>query len=65
MTRDHELGGAVAIAAVAAMIAVLFAGSTVLTPLYVIFCGNALPVIGIGILSTVTSATTASLALPA
>ncbi|MER8830860.1 MFS transporter [Mesorhizobium sp. M0938] len=37
MTRDHELAGAAAICAVAAMIAVLFAGSTVLTPLYVIY----------------------------
>ncbi|CAN7508957.1 MFS transporter [Mesorhizobium sp. LjNodule214] len=37
MTRDNELGGGAAIAAVAAMIAVLFAGSTALTPLYVIY----------------------------
>lgn len=37
MTRDNELGGAAAKAAVAAMIAVLFAGSTALTPLYVIY----------------------------
>ncbi|TIT48663.1 MAG: MFS transporter, partial [Mesorhizobium sp.] len=37
MTRDNELGGRAAMAAVAAMIAVLFAGSTVLTPLYVIY----------------------------
>ncbi|RUU43212.1 MFS transporter [Mesorhizobium sp. M6A.T.Ce.TU.002.03.1.1] len=37
MTRDNELGGRAAMAAVAAMIAVLFAGRTVLTPLYVIY----------------------------
>ena len=37
VTRDHELGGGVAMAAVAAMIAALFAGSTALTPLYVIY----------------------------
>ena len=37
MTRDHELGGRAAKAAVAAMIAALFAGSTALTPLYVIY----------------------------
>ncbi|MER9562133.1 MFS transporter [Mesorhizobium sp. M0571] len=37
MTRDHELGGNAAAAAVAAMIAALFAGSTALTPLYVIY----------------------------
>ncbi|AZO67572.1 MULTISPECIES: MFS transporter [unclassified Mesorhizobium] len=37
MTCDNELGGRAAMAAVAAMIAVLFAGSTVLTPLYVIY----------------------------
>ncbi|MEZ2330443.1 MFS transporter [Mesorhizobium sp. RCC_202] len=37
MTRDHELGGGAAMTAIAAMIAALFAGSTVLTPLYVIY----------------------------
>ncbi|MDX8479492.1 MFS transporter [Mesorhizobium sp. VK24D] len=37
MTRDNELGGGVAMVAVAAMIAALFAGSTALTPLYVIY----------------------------
>ncbi|RWF46129.1 MAG: MFS transporter, partial [Mesorhizobium sp.] len=37
MTRDHELGGRTAKAAVAAMIAALFAGSTALTPLYIIY----------------------------
>lgn len=37
VTRDHELGGGAAMAAVAAMIAALFAGSTALTPLYVIY----------------------------
>ncbi|WP_083354949.1 MFS transporter [Mesorhizobium sp. ORS 3428] len=37
MTRDNELGGGVAMLAVAAMIAALFAGSTALTPLYVIY----------------------------
>ncbi|PBB95455.1 MFS transporter [Mesorhizobium sp. WSM3862] len=37
MKRDNELGGGVARAAVAAMIAALFAGSTALTPLYVIY----------------------------
>ncbi|MDX8505845.1 MFS transporter [Mesorhizobium captivum] len=37
LTRDNELGGGVAMAAVAAMIAALFAGSTALTPLYVIY----------------------------
>jgi MFS family permease len=37
LTRDNELGGGAAMAAVAAMIAVLFAGSTALTPLYVIY----------------------------
>ncbi|MER8417240.1 MFS transporter [Mesorhizobium sp. M1428] len=37
MTRDHELGGRAAAAAVAAMIAALFAGSTALTPLYIIY----------------------------
>ena len=37
MTRDHELGGGAAMTAVAAMIAALFAGSTALTPLYVIY----------------------------
>ena len=35
MTRDN--GGTAAMTAVAAMIAVLFAGSTVLTPLYIIY----------------------------
>ena len=35
--RANELGGAAAKAAVAAMIAALFAGSTALTPLYVIY----------------------------
>src|SRR5438128_11824761 len=35
MTRDNELGGGAATAAVAAMIAILFAGSTALTPLSV------------------------------
>ena len=37
ITRDHELGGRAAKAAVSAMIAALFAGSTALTPLYVIY----------------------------
>lgn len=37
MTRNHELGGRAAKAAVAAMIAALFAGSTALTPLYIIY----------------------------
>ncbi|MER8407301.1 MFS transporter [Mesorhizobium sp. M0185] len=37
MTRDYELGGRVAAATVAAMIAALFAGSTALTPLYIIY----------------------------
>ncbi|KUM28060.1 MFS transporter [Mesorhizobium loti] len=37
ITRDNELSGGVAMAAVAAMIAALFAGSTALTPLYVIY----------------------------
>ncbi|SFO27951.1 Predicted arabinose efflux permease, MFS family [Mesorhizobium sp. NFR06] len=37
MTRENGLGGAAAMAAVAAMIAALFAGSTALTPLYVIY----------------------------
>jgi len=37
MTRDHEFGGGAAMTAIAAMIAALFAGSTVLTPLYVIY----------------------------
>ena len=37
MTRDHELGGGAVTTAIAAMIAALFAGSTVLTPLYVIY----------------------------
>jgi MFS family permease len=37
LTRDNELGGGAAMAAVAAMIAALFAGSTALTPLYVIY----------------------------
>ena len=36
-TRGHDLGGSAAMAAVAAMIAVLFAGSTALTPLYIIY----------------------------
>ncbi|TGQ69682.1 MFS transporter [Mesorhizobium sp. M00.F.Ca.ET.186.01.1.1] len=36
-TRDIELDGGAAMAAVAAMIAALFAGSTALTPLYVIY----------------------------
>ncbi|TIX61328.1 MAG: MFS transporter, partial [Mesorhizobium sp.] len=35
MTRDNEFGGGAATTAVAAMSAALFAGSTVLTPLYV------------------------------
>ncbi|WP_376703956.1 MFS transporter [Mesorhizobium sp. ISC25] len=37
MRRDHELVGSAAAAAVAAMIAALFAGSTALTPLYIIY----------------------------
>ncbi|RUW25971.1 MFS transporter [Mesorhizobium sp. M4B.F.Ca.ET.215.01.1.1] len=37
ITRDNELGGGGATTAVAAMIAALFAGSTVLTPLYIIY----------------------------
>ncbi|MER8527913.1 MFS transporter [Mesorhizobium sp. M0814] len=37
MTRDYGLGGRAAAAAVAAMIAALFAGSTALTPLYIIY----------------------------
>ncbi|WFP60143.1 MFS transporter [Mesorhizobium sp. WSM4904] len=37
ITRDNELSGGGAMAAVAAMIAALFAGSTALTPLYVIY----------------------------
>lgn len=37
MTRDYELGGRSAAATVAAMIAALFAGSTALTPLYIIY----------------------------
>ncbi|MER8637127.1 MFS transporter [Mesorhizobium sp. M1365] len=37
MTRDYELGGRAAAATVAAMIAALFAGSTALTPLYIIY----------------------------
>ncbi|WP_192243120.1 MFS transporter [Mesorhizobium silamurunense] len=37
ITRDKELGGGIAMAVVAAMIAALFAGSTALTPLYVIY----------------------------
>lgn len=37
MARDNELGGGAATTAVAAMIAALFAGSTVLTPLYIIY----------------------------
>ncbi|MDX8538284.1 MULTISPECIES: MFS transporter [Mesorhizobium] len=37
ITRDNELGGGAATTAVAAMIAALFAGSTVLTPLYIIY----------------------------
>ena len=37
MTRDSDLGCGTAMTAVAAMIAVLFAGSTVLTPLYIIY----------------------------
>ncbi|MDX8467574.1 MFS transporter [Mesorhizobium sp. VK23B] len=37
ITRDNELSGGIAMAVVAAMIAVLFAGSTALTPLYVIY----------------------------
>ncbi|RWD93363.1 MFS transporter [Mesorhizobium sp.] len=37
ITRDNELSGGAAMAAVAAMIAALFAGSTALTPLYVIY----------------------------
>lgn len=37
MTRDNEFGGGAATTAVAAMSAALFAGSTVLTPLYVIY----------------------------
>src|SRR5882757_6539416 len=40
ITRDHELGGGAAMTAIAAMIAALFAGSTVLTPLYVIYKQN-------------------------
>jgi MFS family permease len=36
-TQGGELRGAAAIAAVAAMIAVLFAGSTIVTPLYIIY----------------------------
>ncbi|WP_246691122.1 MULTISPECIES: hypothetical protein [unclassified Mesorhizobium] len=36
-TRSHELGGRTAMAAVATMIAALFAGSTALTPLYIIY----------------------------
>lgn len=36
-SRGVELRGPVAIAAIAIMIAVLFAGSTLLTPLYVIY----------------------------
>ena len=36
-TRGHELGGRAAMTAVAAMIAALFAGSTALTPLYIIY----------------------------
>jgi len=37
MTRDNELGGGAAMAVAAAMIAALFAGSTALTPLYIIY----------------------------
>eukprot|EP01035_Chromulina_nebulosa_P047584 gene47584-64505_t len=37
LARDNEFGGAAARAVVAAMIAVLFAGSTALTPLYIIY----------------------------
>ena len=37
IARDNELGGGAAMTAIAAMIAALFAGSTVLTPLYVIY----------------------------
>ncbi|AZO12236.1 MULTISPECIES: MFS transporter [unclassified Mesorhizobium] len=37
MPRDNEIGGRAGTAAVAAMIAALFAGSTALTPLYVIY----------------------------
>ncbi len=37
LTRNNEFGGAAARAVVAAMIAVLFAGSTALTPLYIIY----------------------------
>ncbi|WP_245525521.1 MFS transporter [Mesorhizobium sp. M00.F.Ca.ET.216.01.1.1] len=37
MTRDNELDGNAAMAVAAAMIAILFAGSTALTPLYVIY----------------------------
>jgi MFS family permease len=37
MTSDRQLGGGAAMAAVAAMIAALFAGSTALTPLYIIY----------------------------
>lgn len=36
-TRDNVLGGRAGMAAVAAMIAALFAGSTALTPLYIIY----------------------------
>ena len=37
VTRGHDLGGGAAMTAIAAMIAALFAGSTVLTPLYIIY----------------------------
>jgi len=37
VTRGHDLGGGGAMTAIAAMIAALFAGSTVLTPLYIIY----------------------------
>ena len=70
-TALKESGSTATIGAVACMIGALFAGSTVVTPLYVMYkqqfgfsqisltliyavcvAGNALPVIGIGVIST-------------
>jgi hypothetical protein len=79
-----ESGSNATIGAVACMIGALFAGSTVVTPLYVMYkqqfgfsqisltliyavyvVGNALPVIGIGVISTLAGPNVASLAFAA
>lgn len=56
--RAGELSDRRAIAVVAALVGAMFMASTLVTPLYVIY--NALPVIGVGMLSTWANAMIAS-----